>query len=161
MCNRGLVYPCCRYQQIAAATFDVQRKQQYLKQLAAEAESRQAGINTAAAAAGEPPSSRPLVQQPLDSQIQHSNQQQQQLQPPHLMPQQALGSVPLPGQQQQPLAAAVMPSLGGGQAAAAAAGGGGMLKVLEGTAQEVFRVLLFVVFTLEVYIMSLLPFVGR
>jgi hypothetical protein len=79
------------------------------------------------------------------------------------MPQQALGSVPLPGQQQQPLAAAVMPSLGGGQAAAAAAGGGGggMLKVLEGTAQEVFRVLLFVVFTLEVYIMSLLPFVGR
>ncbi|WIA37364.1 hypothetical protein OEZ86_014292 [Tetradesmus obliquus] len=32
--------------------------------------------------------------------------------------------------------------------------------VLEGTAQEVFRVLLFLVFTLEVFVISLLPFVG-
>ena len=36
-----------------------------------------------------------------------------------------------------------------------------MMQVLEGTAQEVFRVLLFLVFTLEVFIISLLPFVGE
>lgn len=42
-----------------------------------------------------------------------------------------------------------------------AAAAGGMMQVLEGTAQEVFRVLLFLVFTLEVLIISLLPFVGE
>jgi hypothetical protein len=51
-------------------------------------------------------------------------------------------------------------------AAAAAAGpvaaaGGGMMQVLEGTAQEVFRVLLFLVFTLEVFLISWLPVVGE
>eukprot|EP00775_Hariotina_reticulata_P013385 gene13385-13512_t len=34
------------------------------------------------------------------------------------------------------------------------------MQVLEGTAQELFRVLLFLVLTVEVYIISLLPFVG-
>ena len=36
-----------------------------------------------------------------------------------------------------------------------------MMRVLEGTAQEVYRALLFVVFTVEVYIMSLIPFAGE
>jgi hypothetical protein len=36
-----------------------------------------------------------------------------------------------------------------------------MMQVLEGTAQEVFRVLLFLVFTLEVFLISLLPFIGE
>eukprot|EP00879_Flechtneria_rotunda_P014366 GHRR01015010.1.p1 GENE.GHRR01015010.1~~GHRR01015010.1.p1 ORF type:complete len:283 (+),score=111.60 GHRR01015010.1:736-1584(+) len=39
-------------------------------------------------------------------------------------------------------------------------GGGSMMQVLEGTAQELFRVLLFMVFTIEVYFVGLLPFVG-
>jgi hypothetical protein len=46
-------------------------------------------------------------------------------------------------------------------AAAPSAAVGGMMQVLEGTAQEVFRVLLFLVFTLEVFLISLLPFVGE
>ncbi|KAF6254531.1 hypothetical protein COO60DRAFT_311701 [Scenedesmus sp. NREL 46B-D3] len=49
----------------------------------------------------------------------------------------------------------------GTPAAAQAATGGGMMQALEGTAQEVFRVLLFLVFTLEVFLISLLPFVGE
>lgn len=36
-----------------------------------------------------------------------------------------------------------------------------MMRVLECTAQEVYRGLLFVVFTVEVYILSLVPFAGR
>lgn len=50
------------------------------------------------------------------------------------------------------------------QPAAGTPGGaaaGGMMQVLEGTAQEVFRVLLFLVFTVEVYIASLLPVIGE
>jgi hypothetical protein len=35
-----------------------------------------------------------------------------------------------------------------------------MMRVLEGTAQEVYRALLFLVFTIEVYVMSLVPFAG-
>lgn len=36
-----------------------------------------------------------------------------------------------------------------------------MIRVLEGTAQEVYRSLLFVVFTVEVYCLSLIPFAGE
>lgn len=157
MVCRALCAGCRRYQQIAAATFEVQAKQQYLKQLAAEAASRQAGTGAgsdpgeAQAYAVVPP------QPPLKPHTQqHSQQLPQQGQPPPGL---------LSQSQQQPLAAAAGsagPPLGAGQAGGGggAGSGGGMLRVLEGTAQEVYRALLFVVFTLEVYCMSLLPFVG-
>lgn len=36
-----------------------------------------------------------------------------------------------------------------------------MLSVLECTAQELFRVLLFLVFTVEVFLISFIPYVGK
>lgn len=139
----------CRYQHVAKATFEVQAKQQYLKQLEAEAAKLQAipgaGAGPAAAAA-----QQQQPQQALPQQQQLGSQQQQ------LQQQQGQGQIAgvWPAQQQPlPLAAA-------GAAAAGGQGGGGMMRVLEGTAQEVYRALLFLVFTIEVYVMSLVPFAG-
>jgi hypothetical protein len=133
----------------------VQEKQQYLKQLAAEVEGRKAKSSTGSA-----------TQVPPQQQ-----QQQQQAQQPALQPE----AVQLPSQladgfQQQPSPpASLTGSLGTLKAPAAGAvpgggaggSGGGMMRVLEGTAQEVYRALLFVVFTLEVYFLSFIPFAGE
>jgi hypothetical protein len=138
----------CRYQQVAKATFEVQAKQQYLKQLEAEAAKLQAtpdtGLSSAVAASAQQQPQQTLAQQPQ----QHLGTRQQKLQ----QQQQAQGQTPgvWSAQQQQPLP----PAAAGGQ------GGSGMMRVLEGTAQEVYRALLFLVLTIEVYVMSLVPFAG-
>jgi hypothetical protein len=137
-----------RYQQVAKATFEVQAKQQYLKQLEAEADRLKA-----VPGAGPGPAAATSMQQ---QQQQPTAQQQQQQHP---------GSHS--SQPQQSIAAGRQPSIPVSAAAAAAGGtaaaagqGSGMMRVLEGTAQEVYRALLFVVFTIEVYVMSLVPFAG-
>lgn len=136
-----------RYQQIAKATFDVQNKQLYLKQLAAEAAKLQAGGGGTSTAQHPTLPQQPLQQQP------HAQQQQEVLSPPGQ-------EQPQPSSQQQQQSSIGAFSAAGGHAAVAGAGGGGMIRVLEGTAQEVYRALLFVVFTLEVYVLSFIPFAG-
>lgn len=146
-------YVCVhRYQQVAKATFDVQAKQQYLKQLEAEADRLKA-------APGSVPAPTPMQPQPQQPTAQQPQQHQRQ----------HLGAHPSQSQQQQQgqsIAAGLQPSIppsaatAAGGAAAVAGQGGGMMRVLEGTAQEVYRALLFVVFTIEVYVMSLVPFAG-
>jgi len=146
----------CRYQQIATASFGVQHKQQYLQQLAADAARVQA---TAATAAGGTTSQQ---QQPPPSAL--TDQQQQLLplaqQQQHQQQQRSQAAAWTTSQQAAAAAVSGAASAGGGASAGSAGGGGGMLRVLECTAQEVYRALLFVVFTVEVYILSLVPVVG-
>lgn len=155
----------CRYQQVAKATFDVQAKQQYLKLL----ESAAARLQAVSGAGHE--TSRAAVVVTAAAQVQTGLQ--------HLQPQgqhqQQTGTVgPRMNQSQQqqqfsqetastrPLQQPPPPVLLAATTAAGSQGGGsGMLNVLEGTAQEVYRALLFVLFTLEVYLMGMIPVAGE
>ncbi|KAF8065850.1 Extracellular serine proteinase [Scenedesmus sp. PABB004] len=87
-------------------------------------------------------------QQQGQQQQQHG-QQGEQLPPPPLSQPAPLAGGPCAA----PPAAGAAPGGGGG-------GGGGMMQALEGTAQEVFRALLFLVFTAEVYAASCAPLLG-
>lgn len=129
----------------------MQEKQQLLKQLAAEVEGRKAKSSTG-------PTSQVLAQQQQQQAKQQPALQQQAVQPPAQL---------TDGLQQQPSPPASLTDSMGTLMAPAAGGvqgggsGVGMMRVLEGTAQEVYRSLLFLVFTLEVYCLSLIPFAGE
>lgn len=142
----SLMVSCTRYQQVAKATFEVQAKQQYLKQLEAEADM----LKAVPGAGPGPAAATPMQQQ------QPTAQQQQHLSAHPSQPQQSRAA----GRQPSIPVSSAATAAGGTVAAAAAGQGGGMMRVLEGTAQEVYRALLFVVFTIEVYVMSLVPFAG-
>jgi hypothetical protein len=133
----------------------VQEKQQLLKQLAAEVEARKTKGST-----GPTGQAAPQQQQQQQAKQQPALQQQ-------AVQQQAQLTDGLQQQQQQPsppasltdsLGIMMAPAAGGVQGGGSA---GGMMRVLEGTAQEVYRSLLFVVFTVEVYCLSLIPFAGE
>jgi hypothetical protein len=127
--------PLClafRYQQIATAAYDVVCQQQQQQQTLSE---------------GQP----------------GTLQQQQQGKPaihPALVGA-AAGPWPANSSSSSSKAATLQGTPAATAAAAPSAAVGGMMQVLEGTAQEVFRVLLFLVFTLEVFLVSLLPLVGE
>jgi hypothetical protein len=131
-----------RYQQIAVAAFEVQHKQQQQQQQHSDAaagassssQPQPAGVagSSSAASAAAPPAAAPAGGRPPDW----------LLQPPQ--------------QQQQADAAG-----GGGSSSAGSSSSSGMMQALEGTAQEVFRLLLFVVFTAEVFVISLVPGIGE
>jgi hypothetical protein len=132
-------YLLCRYQQVAMAAYDVvcqQQQQQQQTSLSGQPDAQQQqsrpAIHPALAGAAAGPWPANIISSSSSSTSTSSSNQQQQ-------------------EGSHPAAAAVVP----------AAGAGGMMQVLEGTAQEVFRVLLFLVFTLEVFLISLLPFVGE
>jgi hypothetical protein len=121
----------CRYQQIATAAYDVVCQQQQQQQ-----------------------------QQSLSEGQSGTLQQQQQQGKPSVHPA-LVGAAAGPWPANSNSSSNVASLQGTPAAAAPSAAVGGMMQVLEGTAQEVFRVLLFLVFTLEVFLVSLLPFIGE
>jgi hypothetical protein len=140
MLSSHMPFACaCRYQQIAVAAFEVQQSIQQQRQLLQQAQHEAISPAAAAAAAAAAAPPQPSVKD-------QQNLRLQQTSTSHLATDEPLAmTAPLPAP-----SATAMP-----------VASSGMMQVLEGTAQELFRVLLFLVLTVEVYIVSLLPFVGE